>query len=211
MHAVSPLMPASLDRTPRMPLPRQRAGVFCPRPIEIDALALLIETATDVRVVVRSIDAHLPDMRRTAGRLDLMLVDETLTTEANVKKLARMNRENKLRVAVLASDASASSLLGGLPAISSTRSLVHWIEGRSNTPSVDHDNLVAVDHAAITPREREVWRLIGQGYSVRRVAERLELAESTVDSHKSRLMKKLGVHKSLELVRLAVRLGMVDP
>jgi len=40
--------------------------------------------------------------------------------------------------------------------------------------------------------------------------EVLALAPSTVDNHKSRLMKKLGVHKSLDLNRLAIREGLVS-
>jgi DNA-binding NarL/FixJ family response regulator len=63
--------------------------------------------------------------------------------------------------------------------------------------------------ARLTPREIEVWKLIAQGYSVKRCAEVLELAPSTVDNHKSHLMKKLGVHKALDLTRLAIRDGLV--
>jgi len=62
----------------------------------------------------------------------------------------------------------------------------------------------------LTPREIEVWRLIAQGHSVKRCAELLQLAPSTVDNHKSHLMKKLGIHKSLDLTLLAVRNGLVS-
>jgi two-component system invasion response regulator UvrY len=65
--------------------------------------------------------------------------------------------------------------------------------------------------ADLTPREIEVLRLIALGNSVRDCAEILKLAASTVDNHKARLMKKLGVHKALELTRLAVREGLVRP
>ena len=61
----------------------------------------------------------------------------------------------------------------------------------------------------LTPREFEVLRLIAQGHSVKRCAELLDLAPSTVDNHKARLMKKLGIHKSLDLTRLAIREGLV--
>lgn len=63
---------------------------------------------------------------------------------------------------------------------------------------------------SLTPREMEVLSLIALGNSVRECAERLALACSTVDNHKSRLMKKLGVHKSSELIRIAFREGLVD-
>ena len=63
--------------------------------------------------------------------------------------------------------------------------------------------------AILTPRELEVLKLIALGHSVKHCAELLDLAPSTVDNHKSRLMKKLGVHKALDLTRLAVREGLV--
>jgi two-component system, NarL family, response regulator NreC len=64
--------------------------------------------------------------------------------------------------------------------------------------------------ALLTPREIEVLRLVALGHSIKNCAELLKLAPSTVDNHKSRLMKKLGIHKSLELTRLAIREGLVS-
>jgi DNA-binding NarL/FixJ family response regulator len=63
--------------------------------------------------------------------------------------------------------------------------------------------------ARLTPRETEVLRLIAMGRSVRDCAEILSLAHSTVDNHKSRLMKKLGLRKSQDLTLLAVREGLI--
>ncbi|TWT90103.1 Oxygen regulatory protein NreC [Pseudobythopirellula maris] len=62
----------------------------------------------------------------------------------------------------------------------------------------------------LTRREREVLALVGQGMSVRECAEALSIAESTIDNHKYRLMKKLGVKKSLELIRIALRNGVIE-
>jgi DNA-binding NarL/FixJ family response regulator len=61
----------------------------------------------------------------------------------------------------------------------------------------------------LTAREIDVLRLIALGNTVRECAEKLQLASSTVDNHKARLMKKLGLHKTTELVRLAVREGVI--
>ncbi len=63
--------------------------------------------------------------------------------------------------------------------------------------------------ASLTPREREVLFHLAQGYSVKECARRLDVAHSTVDNHKSRLMKKLGVHRLADLVRLALREGLL--
>lgn len=61
----------------------------------------------------------------------------------------------------------------------------------------------------LTQRELEVLRYLSQGLSVKQCARILNLAHSTVDNHKSRLMKKLDVHNSVELTRLAIREGLV--
>lgn len=62
----------------------------------------------------------------------------------------------------------------------------------------------------LTPREREVLHLISRGFSVRRCAHELGLAESTVGNHKYRMMRKLGVGSSLELLSLAYQHGVVQ-
>jgi two-component system invasion response regulator UvrY len=63
--------------------------------------------------------------------------------------------------------------------------------------------------AILTPREVEVLRLIALGHTIKDCALQLQLSPSTVDNHKSRLMKKLDVHRSIDLTRLAVREGLI--
>ena len=65
--------------------------------------------------------------------------------------------------------------------------------------------------ALLSPREREVMRLLAGGRSVRQCAQTLGLSESTIDNHKSRLMKKLALHKSSELTCQAIREGLIMP
>jgi DNA-binding NarL/FixJ family response regulator len=61
----------------------------------------------------------------------------------------------------------------------------------------------------LTPRELEMLVRLAQGYSVKQCAASLGIGVSTAGNHKSRLMKKLGVHKGVELARLAIREGLV--
>jgi two-component system response regulator NreC len=63
--------------------------------------------------------------------------------------------------------------------------------------------------ARLTRRESEVMALLAKGLSVRQCAAQLDLAPSTIDNHKSRMMRKLGVHKVTEVVRLAISEGML--
>ena len=61
----------------------------------------------------------------------------------------------------------------------------------------------------LSAREQEILTLIAEGMSSREIAERLDLALKTVHNHRTRLMTKLDIHRSADLVKYAIRLGMV--
>lgn len=62
----------------------------------------------------------------------------------------------------------------------------------------------------LSRREREVLHLIAEGLSAREVGERLGISGKTVEAHRTSLMRKLGVKKATELVRYAVRQGLIE-
>ena len=61
----------------------------------------------------------------------------------------------------------------------------------------------------LTSREREVLQLLAEGRSNKEVAALLELALSTVETHRGNLMQKLSLHNTAEIVLYAVRKGMI--
>jgi DNA-binding NarL/FixJ family response regulator len=63
----------------------------------------------------------------------------------------------------------------------------------------------------LTSRETQVLRLIAAGNSTKQVAGRLGIAFKTAVGHRSSLMKKLGIHDTVTLVRYAIREGFIDP
>jgi RNA polymerase sigma factor (sigma-70 family) len=63
---------------------------------------------------------------------------------------------------------------------------------------------------ALSDREREVMCLVVSGLANKQIAYRLELSEKTIEAHRSRMMKKLGVVSVAELVRLALAAGAVE-
>ena len=65
-------------------------------------------------------------------------------------------------------------------------------------------------YESLTPREQEVMVLLAEGYSPKEIAARLFISPKTVENHRSNIMNKLGLHSTLELVRYAARLGLVD-
>jgi len=63
----------------------------------------------------------------------------------------------------------------------------------------------------LTPRELEVVKLIAEAYTNRQIAETLKLAEKTVESHRANVLSKLGMRDRVEIVRYAIRRGLVEP
>ena len=63
--------------------------------------------------------------------------------------------------------------------------------------------------SALSAREVEVLRLIAQGYTSKDIARALQIAKPTVDTYRSRLSEKLGVHSRTELVSIASRSGLL--
>jgi DNA-binding NarL/FixJ family response regulator len=65
-------------------------------------------------------------------------------------------------------------------------------------------------HERLTPREREVLQLAAEGHSTRAIAGLLCLSTKTVEHHRASLMTKLGLHGQTELVKYAIRAGLVE-
>jgi len=74
------------------------------------------------------------------------------------------------------------------------------------------DAAQAVDTvAALSPRERQVVRLIAEGKSTKQIAELLKISVKTAEFHRARLMEKLNIHDTAGLVRYAIREGLIVP
>jgi len=63
----------------------------------------------------------------------------------------------------------------------------------------------------LSSREREVLHLIAEGLSAKEVASDLGISTKTVEAHRTSLMRKLGVRNATELVRYALRHGLIEP
>jgi DNA-binding NarL/FixJ family response regulator len=63
---------------------------------------------------------------------------------------------------------------------------------------------------ALTPREREVLALAADGLSTTEMAERLFISPRTAETHRTNLMQKLGLQSQTDLVRFAIRRGLIQ-
>lgn len=71
---------------------------------------------------------------------------------------------------------------------------------RGRMPVQDEDPV-----SALTERELEVFRLIGQGVSTREIAQQLSLSMKTVDAHRRHMREKLNLRSTSELIRYATQ------
>lgn len=63
----------------------------------------------------------------------------------------------------------------------------------------------------LSEREQQVFRLVVQGNSTKQIASLLCVSPKTVEKHRASIMEKLGVHDRLELLKYAIKIGVVDP
>jgi DNA-binding NarL/FixJ family response regulator len=74
-----------------------------------------------------------------------------------------------------------------------------WIDSPEDAP-----------HDPLTPRELDVVKLIAEAYTNKQIAEILKVSEKTVESHRGNVLAKLGMRDRVELVRYAIRRGLIE-
>ena len=67
-----------------------------------------------------------------------------------------------------------------------------------------------VDYGKLSDREKEVLKLIAEGCTARQMADTLGLSVKTIMTHRTNLMEKLNLHNKTELIKYAVRNGLVS-
>src|SRR5205085_6158110 len=64
--------------------------------------------------------------------------------------------------------------------------------------------------ATLSPRQREVLRLIAEGLTTKQIGQQLEISVKTVETHRAQLMERLDIHDVAGLVRYALLLGLIQ-
>jgi DNA-binding NarL/FixJ family response regulator len=77
--------------------------------------------------------------------------------------------------------------------------------------SLIREHLRGGDGDVLTPREREIVKLIAEAHSNKEIAELLTISVKTVERHRANILEKLGMSDRVELTRYAIRRGLVEP
>ena len=112
-------------------------------------------------------------------------------------------------------ESAADRLLQGLQSVANgdyflDSSVSHAVVENLMKYPVKEAKITDASYGTLTPREQEVMRLLADGLPTRTVAETLFISPKTVENHRANIMKKLGLHSTIELIRYAAKLGLID-
>ena len=195
----------------------------------------LLEEAPDFVVVAEAADASEALKQVLEFRPDILLLDISMPGMSSFEAARlieehcpgtrivylTMHEDQEYILQALKSGASGY-LLKDTPAPHLLQALrdIHR-GGRSLSPRVSsrlpsdgdgsNGGRLRASRTTLTPREREVMKLLAEGNSVRQTADRLRVSVKTVEAHKFNLMRKLDIHNKAQLVTAAIRKKIVTP
>ncbi len=165
------------------------------------------------------VDISMPGMNGLEGLQEL----KRKTPLSKLLILTMHNDEGYLRLALssgasgyVLKQAANDELLSAIRVVSQGGTYLHPIHRSllfKRGPSVQGTPPGASDlenYNRLSPREKEILKLIATGYTNRQAAEELFLSEKTIETYKSRLMIKLGLRSRIDLVRYSIRLGLIE-
>ena len=80
---------------------------------------------------------------------------------------------------------------------------------QENKNEIDENQDQDDNYSLLSNREREVFELVAKGYTNKQIGQKLVISVKTVETHKFRMMKKLELNKRSEIVRLAIKKGIL--
>jgi len=173
-----------------------------------EGLRLVKELKPDLAVV----DISLPD------RNGIEVTRELRTSHPNVR-IVIMSMHSKIDYITEAFKAGATGyivkesatdrILQGIEAASRGEYFLDSTLSHNVTPDKE-SKITDKRYNTLSAREQEIMRLLAEGLTTKEVAARLCISPKTVENHRFSIMAKLDIHSSIELVRYAAKLGLID-
>jgi two-component system response regulator NreC len=200
-----------------------------------DGICSLLALAGDMEVVGEA--ANGMEGLEKVGKLlpDVVLMDIAMPIMGGLEAIRRIHKEfSEIKILVLtqyddrdhvfpAIQAGANGFVSKTAASSELTSGIRAVfAGESYlSPSIaklfveDYQRVALTEdkidpYEQLTDRERDMLKLVVEGYKTRQIAEMLTITPKTVEGHKTSLMRKLGIHNKLELVKYALRRGIIN-
>ena len=194
-------------------------------------LRFLLNAQPDMEVVGEAADGVEGARLAEELRPDVVLMDLTMPGGGGIEATRKVREacpETKVLVLTMHDDAgyvrealaagasgfvlkqaADNDLLSAIRTVHASRTMVFagpspsWLAG-------DREGAKPSGLALLTEREKEVVRLLALGHTNQEVAELLYISVKTVESHRTRIMEKLGLSRRAELVRFALENGLVS-
>jgi DNA-binding NarL/FixJ family response regulator len=172
------------------------------------ALAALEEMEVDVLVL----DLSMPgidgfEVLRRAREIAPEIKVLVLSMHADSEYVERAVREGA--DGYLLKDSAVQDLVAAIEAVRAGRSY-YSPQVQRQLADLLRKPVTASPLADLTERELEVLKRIAEGLSTKEIAARFDISARTVETHRANLMRKLGLRSAAQLVRLAIREGLVD-
>jgi len=198
-----------------------------------ESLVGLLEADGDVQVVAQAADGLETVEKAIATRPDIVVADLSMPRLNGIEVVRRLREAlPETRVLVLTmhqedeyvlqavragasgylvKDSAASELLAAVRDLQAGRAHFGPQASRALAEQMQHPERTVDDpYGRLTAREREVFHLIAEGLTTKEIARRLEISVKTAENHRARVMNKLAVRNTAELVRYALRRGLLD-
>lgn len=189
--------------------------------------------AADIQVVAQAADGIETLERALETRPDVVVVDISMPRLNGIEVVRRLREAlPETRVLVLTmheeeeyvlhvvragaagylvKDSPASELVAAVRSLHAGRGYFGPQAAKTLADQVQHPERSLDDpYGGLTPREREVFHLIVEGLTTKEIARRLGISAKTGENHRARVLDKLDVRNTAELVRYAVKRGLLD-
>ena len=177
-----------------------------------------LEVAKELQPDVVLVDISLPDH----DGLKIIRELRSLLPEVNIMFVSMHSKIDYITEAFRAGargyvvkESASGKLLQGLESITNGEyfldsSISQKMADDLMAPLPKGKKIIDVAYKDLTTREQEILRLRAEGLSIKEISEKLFISPKTVENHCTKLMKKLNLHSSVELVRYAAKFGLID-
>ena len=174
-----------------------------------------VALAQQLRPNVVVMDIHMPGMDGLQATQEILAINPQteilILTLDETEEVVRAATAAGARGIVMKSDA-ARELIAAVAALARHEPFYATKASHIMVQSMAHPSGASpVDHAGPTKRERDVVILVAEGRSNKEIGAALSISAKTVETHRRNVMHKLGLKSTAELVRYAVRDGLIQP
>jgi DNA-binding NarL/FixJ family response regulator len=179
-------------------------------------LRLLLERQPDIEVIAEAADGAAARDIAIRERPDLAILDVKMPKLTGLQATREIKAQSPQTAVLILSmhdderylsealKAGASGYVVKTQADTDLVAAIRAIERGEPFPTPATDG-------ELTPREEEIVKLVAEAHTTKEIAAILHLSEKTVENHRANAMRKLGMRDRVELVRYAIRRGLIEP